>query len=122
MPVFERDVYTIEEGYALYRELVSSGTVINSGPVDYSFAMSAEEAREKVRNRPQRAKDLDKKISEVANKMRVEGKAELLDADESPCRKTFRVTSTNDYKSGDFRFSELLSEDTYQTWIESEYI
>ena len=122
MPVFERDVYTIEEGYALYQELIANGTVINSGPVEYSFAMSAEEAREKVRNRPQRAKDVDKKLNEVANKMRAEGKAALLDADKSPCRKTFRVTPTSDYKNDDFRFSELLSRDTYQMWIEREYV
>ncbi len=122
MPVFERGVYTVEEGYALYRELVANGKVINSGPVEYSFAMSAEEARDKVRNRPERAKAVDKKANEVANKMRVEGKAELVDADESPCRKTYRVTPTSDYKSDDFCFSELLSEDTYRMWIEREYI
>jgi hypothetical protein len=122
MPVFERGVYTIEAGYALYRELVANGAVINSGPVEYSFAMSAEEARDKVRNRPQRAKNLDTKINEVANKMRAVGKAGLVDADRSPCRKTFRITPTNDYQSGDFRFSELISEDTYRAWVEGEYI
>lgn len=123
MTVYERGAHTVEEGYALYYDIVANEDGDSDGrPDPGSFGLTPDESRQKIRERQKNLGDFEDRMLEFANKMSVGGDYLRLDPETSPCHKAYRITPTLAYGRGELQFSKVLTPKQYQFRIDDDLI
>lgn len=84
MPVYERGAHTVEEGYALFYDIVANEDGDDDGrPDPGSFGLTPNESRQKIRARQKDLGSFEDLIRELGNKMSVGGDYLRLDPETS---------------------------------------
>ncbi len=123
MPVYERGAHTVEEGYALYYDIVANEDGDSDGrPDPGSFGLTPGESQQKMRERQKNWGSFEDRMLELVNKMSVGGDYLWLDPETSPCHKAYRTNPTLAYARGEYQFSKVLTPKQYQFRIDADLL